>query len=105
MHSEVYHSLRSTYVELFQPFDMKKQNITYCQIRYSTLKYSIITTIMRILLLKRARNTQREKRVMLTALTRVLVGINMSSGLTIKAANSWLGYKLSKAMMNAKGTL
>ena len=40
-----------------------------------------------------ANKTQNEKRVILVALPAVFVGINMLGGLTIKAINSWLGYK------------
>ena len=40
--------------------------------------------------------THREKRAILVTTPNILTGLNVLSELTIKAANSWLGYKWPK---------
>ena len=42
-----------------------------------------------------------EKRAILVALPKLFAGINMLGGLTIKAANSWPGYKRANVMTHA----
>ena len=42
--------------------------------------------------------TQKDKRAILAALPAIVVGFSMLGRMNIKAMNSWLGYKRSKAM-------
>ena len=44
----------------------------------------------------KARTTEKEKRSILLALSGIYAGIFMLIGLTITAANSWLGYTKNK---------
>ena len=50
---------------------------------------------------KEVQNTQGKKRAILTTFPVIFAGINVLGGITIKAANSWLGYKRSKTMTYA----
>ena len=45
---------------------------------------------------KQVKKTEIKKRAILATLPTILAGFNMLGKLTIKAANSWLGYKSQK---------
>ena len=68
-------------------------------------KYSSEITNGRILVLKKVNNTQRWNAAIDSVLPVIFAEIDMFDRLTFKAANSWLGYKTSKAMTHAMETL
>ena len=108
IHKELCTSFINIYQVLLQHFVMKKQSISFKirnylpdifpdQIYHTTGGKAVKDTTGRILVLKRSKRKQREKRAILAMAPVIFARINKICGIMIKAANSWLDYKRSKA--------